>query len=121
MPILLTVEEAPSKALHMLPRVIPKEARKERMVEKVAKEARPEKVAKTHLVAAKVVERRASLVGKTVEKARPITNSKVLTNHRSRVKVMHGGIIVSVRLLERVRILIAFQVAKGCLIGPLNT
>ena len=121
MPILLTVVEAPSKAQHKLPRVIPRAARKERMEEKGAKEARLEKVARIHLVEAKVAARRASLVVKAVEKARPITNSRALTNHRSHVKVMHGGIIVSVRLLERVRFLIAFQVAKGCLNGPLST
>ena len=121
MPILLTVEEAPSKVQHKLPRVIPEAARKEKMAEKGAKEARLEKVARTHLVEAKVAARRVSLVVKAVEKARPITNSKALTNRRSLVKVMHGGIIVSVRLLERVRFVIAFQVAKGCLIGPLNT
>ena len=121
MPILLTVEEAPSKAQHKLPRVIPGAARKEKMEEKGAKEARLEKVARTHLVEAKAAARRVSMVVKAVEKERPITNSKALTNHRPHVKVMHGGIIVSVRLLVRVRILIAFQVDKGCLIGPLNT
>ena len=120
MPILRIAVGAISM-LRKLPKETPKAKAKERMEEKAAKEARLERVARTHLVEAKAVARRASLVVKAVEKARPITNSKALTNHRSHVKVMHGGIIVSVRPLERVRFAIAFQVAKGCLIGPLNT
>ena len=120
MPILLTAEE-PNKVQHKLPRVIPRAARKEKMEEKGAKEARLEKVARTHLVEAKVAARRASMVVKAVEKERPITNSKALTNLWPRAKVMRGGIIVSVRLLEHVRILIALQVDKGCPIGQLNT
>ena len=89
MPILRTVEEAPSKVQHKLPRVIPEAARKEKMAEKEAKEARLEKVARTHLVEAKAAARRVSMVVKAVEKERQTTNSKAPTSHRLHVKVMH--------------------------------
>ena len=103
------------------PKVEPKEAKKARVVEKAANLARPAKVAKTHLVVeAKVVAKRER-PERAVEKERQTTSSKEPTSHRLHVKVMHGGIIVSVRLLVRVCILIAFLVDKGCLIGPLNT
>ena len=100
-------------------KVAAKAARKAKMVEKEASRVKPAKVAKTHqVVEAKRAAKRES-PERAVEKGRPTTNSKAQT--RLHVKAMHGGTIVSESTLEHVRIPIAFQVDKGCLIGPLNT
>ena len=116
--IRLNAKDVPS-APRKLPKVAAKEARQAKMVEKEANREKPAKVAKTHLVVeAKRVAKRES-PERAVEKGKPTTNSKAQT--RLHVKAMHGGTIVSESTLERVRIPIAFQVDKGCLIGPLNT